>query len=140
MLPFISNAYAQEAAQAVAEPNPLMSLMPLILIFGVMYFLMIRPQQKKMKAHQEMINAVRVNDVVVTGGGIIGKITHVNDEKAIVTVEVAANVEVKVNRATITEVLDKDAAKSVLKDAPAPAKKEKAAAKKASAKKKTASK
>ncbi len=135
MFSFISNAQAQDVAQVAGEPNGLMSLLPLVLIFAVMYFLMIRPQQKRMKAHQEMINSVKRNDVVVTGGGIIGKITDINEEKAIVTVEVAENVQIKVNRATLSEVLDKDAGKAALKQGAVEEKKKPAAKKKTSNKK-----
>ena len=134
MFSLISDAHAQDVAAAAGQPGGFMSLLPLLLIFLVMYFLMIRPQQKRMKAHQEMINAVKRNDTVVTGGGIIGKVTDINDEKAIVTVEVADGVELKVNRSTLSEVLDKEAAKGILKNNTAES------AKKPAAKKKTTSK
>ena len=76
----ISPAYAQAAG---GDAGGLISFLPLVLIFAVFYFLLIRPQQKKMKAHREMIGNVRRNDRVVTGGGIIGKITKVVDEQEV---------------------------------------------------------
>jgi preprotein translocase subunit YajC len=81
----------------------LVSLMPLLLIFVVFYFLLIRPQQKKMKAHKEMISAVRRGDSVVTAGGIMGKVTKVVDDSTL-QVEIAEGVRVRVVRGTITEV------------------------------------
>ncbi len=130
MFSFISSAHAQDVAQAATQPNAFMSLMPLILIVAVMYFFMIRPQQKRIKAHQAMIGAVKRNDTIVTGGGVIGKVTNVNEEKAIVTVEISEGVEIKINRSTISEVLEKDAAKEVLKAVPAADKKKEAPKKK----------
>ena len=101
----ISPAYAQAAG---GDAGGLISFLPLVLIFAVFYFLLIRPQQKKMKAHKAMIGNVRRNDRVVTGGGIIGKITKVVDEQE-VDVEIAPNVVVRVARATIAEVISKSA-------------------------------
>jgi preprotein translocase subunit YajC len=80
----------------------LTNIAPLVLIFVVFYFLLIRPQQQRLKQHREMIGNLRRGDVVVTGGGFIGKITRVSDDEA--TVEIAENVRVKVLKATITEV------------------------------------
>lgn len=82
-------------------------ILPLILIFAIMYFLLIRPQQKKMKEHNAMLSQLRRGDKVVTGGGIIGKITKVNDGEAEVEVEIATGVTVRVMRQTITAVLNK---------------------------------
>ncbi len=101
----ISPAYAQAAG---GDLGGIASFLPLILIFAVFYFLLIRPQQKKMKAHKEMISNVRRNDRIVTGGGIIGKVTKVVDESE-VDVEIATNVVVRVARATIAEVISKSA-------------------------------
>ena len=101
----ISPAYAQAAG---GDAGGLLSFLPLVLIFAVFYFLLIRPQQKKMKAHREMISNVRRNDRIVTGGGIIGKITKVVDEQE-VDVEIATNVVVRVARGTIAEVISKSA-------------------------------
>ena len=79
---------------------------PLILIFAIMYFLLIRPQQKKLKEHQAMVAALRRGDMVVTQGGIIGKVSKVKDDGEI-EVEIAENVRVRVMRATIVQVLSK---------------------------------
>ncbi|MBU2993752.1 preprotein translocase subunit YajC [Octadecabacter sp. 1_MG-2023] len=79
---------------------------PLILIFGIMYFLLIRPQQQKMKQHQAMIEAVRRGDQVVTQGGVIGKISKVKDDGE-VEVEIADGVKVRVVKSTLAQVLNK---------------------------------
>ena len=102
---FVTPAYAQAAGGAPAGFD-LLQFLPLILIFVVFWFLLIRPQQKKMKTHREMITAIRRGDRVLTGGGIIGTVTKVlNDTE--VQVEIAEGVRVKVARATISEVLAK---------------------------------
>jgi preprotein translocase subunit YajC len=82
------------------------SFLPLILIFAIMYFLLIRPQQKKVKEHQAMIEAVRRGDQVVTQGGLIGKVSKVKDDGE-VEVEIADGVKVRVVKATIAQVLNK---------------------------------
>ena len=83
-----------------------MSLLPLVLIFVVFYFLLIRPQQKRVKEHKAMVEALRRGDRVVTGGGILGKVSKVlNDNE--VQVEIAEGVKVRVQRSTITAVLSK---------------------------------
>jgi len=79
--------------------------LPLILIFAIMYFLLIRPQQKKMKDHQNMVAALRRGDQVVTQGGIIGKVSNVADDE--VKLEIADGVKVRVVRSTIAQVLSK---------------------------------
>ncbi len=79
---------------------------PLILIFGIMYFLLIRPQQKKLKDHQAMVAALRRGDQVVTAGGLIGKVSKVKEDGE-VEVEVADGVKVRVVRSTIAQVLNK---------------------------------
>jgi preprotein translocase subunit YajC len=85
----------------------LASLIPLILIFFIMYFLLIRPQQKKLKEHQAMVAALRRGDQVVTAGGLIGKVTKVKDGENEIEVELAAGVNVRVIRSTISSVLSK---------------------------------
>jgi preprotein translocase subunit YajC len=80
--------------------------LPLILIFGIMYFLLIRPQQKKAKQHQAMVAALRRGDQVVTQGGIIGKVSKVKDDGDL-EVEIAEGVKVRVVKATIAQVLSK---------------------------------
>ena len=82
------------------------SFIPLILIFAIMYFLLIRPQQKKLKEHQAMVAALRRGDQVITQGGLIGKVTKVRDDRE-VDVEIAQGVVVRVVRHTITSVVSK---------------------------------
>ena len=79
---------------------------PLLLIFGIMYFLLIRPQQKKMKEHQAMVNGLRRGDKVVTAGGMFGKVVKVHDEGE-VEVEVADGVKVRMVQSTIAQVVSK---------------------------------
>ena len=102
---FISNAYAQAAGSAGAG-SLIANFLPLILIFGIMYMLLIRPQQKKMREMKAMIDALRRGDQVLTGGGIIGKVTKVGEDN-IIEVEIADGVKVKVMKHTITQVMSK---------------------------------
>ena len=102
---FITPAYAQAAGGAAA--NPIVQFLPLILIFVIMYFLMIRPQQKKLKDHRAMVEALRRGDQVVTQGGIIGKISRVKEGEQDVEVEIAEGVKVRVVKSTISQVLSK---------------------------------
>ena len=102
---FISPAYAQ-AAGGAGGAGGLEAMFPLILIFVVFYFLLIRPQQKKAKEHKAMLEAVRRGDKVVTGGGIVGTVTKVIDDHE-VSVEIAEGVKVRVQRALIASVLSK---------------------------------
>lgn len=81
-------------------------LVPLILIFAIMYFLLIRPQQKKAKEHQAMVKALRRGDQVVTQGGLIGKVAKVKEENEL-EVEISEGVKVRVVQSTITQVLNK---------------------------------
>lgn len=101
---FITPAHAQAAA---GGGNPIMQFLPLILIFAIMYFLMIRPQQKRAREHQQMVANLRRGDQIVTAGGIIGKVTRVADEDKEIEIEIAQGVKVKVVRQTITQVLNK---------------------------------
>ncbi len=99
----ISPAYAQAAG---GGESGLITLLPIVLIFVVFYFQLIRPQQKKMKQHKEMVGALRRGDRVVTGGGLIGTVAKVvNDNE--VQVDLAENVRVKVVRHTIQDVMSK---------------------------------
>ena len=82
-------AFAQAAGGAAGAAGGLISFVPIILIFAIMYFLMIRPQQKKVKEHRAMVEALRRGDQIVTAGGVIGKVTKVEDGKAEVEVEIA---------------------------------------------------
>ena len=102
----ISPAYAQ--AGGVADGGMFLQLMPLLLIFVVFWFFLIRPQQKKAKEHREMVSNVRRGDQVVTGGGLFGKVTKVIDDTT-VQVELAENVRGKVISSTLTDVLAKGA-------------------------------
>jgi preprotein translocase subunit YajC len=95
-------AYAQ-AAPGVSGPGPLVTILPFILIFIIMYFLVIRPQQKKAKDHQEMLNRLKKNDEVMTSGGIYGKVISLADN--VVTLEVAPNVRIRVHRPQISAVV-----------------------------------
>lgn len=88
-------------------------LVPTILIIGIMYFLMIRPQQKRMKEHRDMIAAIRRGDTVVTSGGIVGKVTKVEEQE--LQVEIADNVRIKVLRSTISDVRGKGEAAAASK-------------------------
>ena len=101
---FATPAFAQAAGGGAA--SALTSFLPLILIFAIMYFLMIRPQQKKMKDHRAMVEALRRGDQVVTQGGIVGKVSKVQED-GMVEVEIAEGVKVKVVKHTITQVLNK---------------------------------
>jgi len=88
------------------EGGAIAQFLPLILIFGIMYFLLIRPQQKKVKEHQAMVEALRRGDQVVTQGGVIGKVSKVKEDGEI-EVEIAEGVKVRVVKATIAQVLNK---------------------------------
>jgi preprotein translocase subunit YajC len=100
----ISPAYAQAGGAPVGFD--LISLMPLLLIFVVFYFLLIRPQQKKMKVHRDMVGALKRGDRVLTAGGIIGTVVKVEDDSTLL-VDIAKDVRVRVARGTISEVLTK---------------------------------
>lgn len=87
--------------------DAVIQFVPFILIFVIMWFLIIRPQQRRVKAHQEMIKNVRRGDTVVTSGGIIGKVSKVLEDSPDIEVEIADNVKVKVARSMISEVRSK---------------------------------
>ncbi len=99
---FVQPAWAQAAQQ---QPDMLTSFLPLILIFVVFYFLLIRPQTKRAKEHRAMVSAQQPGDEVITGGGVVGKVTATDDQFA--TVEVAKGVEVKVQKGSVSAVLPK---------------------------------
>jgi len=102
---FISEAYAQAAAPAAGASGGLMSMLPLVLMFVVLYFVMIRPQMKRQKETKSMLEALSKGDEVVTQGGVIGKISKLGD--TFVSVEVANGVELQVQRVAILQVLPK---------------------------------
>jgi len=106
----ISNAYAQTAA-AAGPLGGLMEFLPIILMFGVLYFLMIRPQMKKAKEHKALIAALAKGDEVVTQGGIAGRIAKVGDD--FVAVEVAEKVEIQVQKSAVALVLPKGTLKNL---------------------------
>ena len=95
------NACAQNAGGG----DPFLSFLPLILIFVVFYFVLIRPQTKKQKEHQEMVSALEVGNEVVTAGGILGKIQEMNENY--VQLEISENVTIKIQRQTISTLLPK---------------------------------
>lgn len=99
---FITEAYAQ-AAPGAGSNSLLINLLPFVMILLIMYFLIIRPQQKRMKDHRDMIASIKRNDTVVTSGGIIGKVSRVVGDDELL-VELAEGVRVRVVRGTITEV------------------------------------
>src|SRR4051794_8154637 len=99
-----SPAYAQAAGGAPAGFD-FISLMPLVLIFVVFYFLLIRPQQKKVKSHRDMISGVKRGDKVLTGGGIIATVVKVEETEDVLLVEIAKDIRVRVARSTITDLL-----------------------------------
>jgi preprotein translocase subunit YajC len=101
---WISTAYAQ--GTGMFDQNALVQFLPLILIFVVFYFLLIRPQQRKAKDHKTMLDALRRGDRVVTGGGIIGTVARVENPEEVI-VDIADGVRVRVLRSTITSVLAK---------------------------------
>ena len=92
--------------------DPFISTMvPLVLLFGIFYFLLIRPQQQRMKAHQQLVESVKRGDTVVTAGGLIGKVAKVKDDGEIM-VEIADNVQVRVLKSTLSEVRSRGGEKS----------------------------
>jgi len=105
----ISSAYAQ--SPAVGGDAGLMSFLPIILMFVLLYFLMIRPQMKRAKEQKTMIDALQKGDEVITAGGVLGRIAKVSD--AYVTVEIAANTEVSLQRSAVQTLLPKGTLKSI---------------------------
>jgi preprotein translocase subunit YajC len=95
----ISSAYAEGTAKAAAQPNALMSMAPFILIFVVFYFLMIKPQQKKLKQEQEMVNSLQKGDEIYTKSGLIGTVVGLTDK--VMTLEVAEGTKIKVLRQSL---------------------------------------
>ena len=105
---FISNAFAQTAPAAASGGDmgsSLMSMLPLVLMFVVLYFIMIRPQMKRQKEHRAMIEAIAKGDEVVVGGGLLGKVTRLSEQ--ILHIEVANGVEIQVQRVAVAQVLPK---------------------------------
>ena len=98
----IQNAYAQGAQQS----SPFSFLLPMAIIFAAFYFLLIRPQQKKQKAHSQLIAALKEGDEILTAGGMLGKITAVSEHY--VVVKISENTEIKMQRASVSQVVPKD--------------------------------
>ena len=105
----ITPAFAQAAGSSGGGAEIALQLVPFVLIFVIMYFLILRPQQRRVKDHQSMVKGLRREDTVVTNGGIIGRVTKVQDEAAEVEIEIAPNVRVRVMRSMIQEVRVKGA-------------------------------
>ena len=107
---FISSAFAQTAPAAGGDmQSSLMSMLPLVLMFVVLYFVMIRPQMKKQKEHRAMIDALAKGDEVVTAGGVLGKVSKLGD--SFVSLEIANTVEIQVQRSAVVQVLPKGSIK-----------------------------
>ena len=100
---FISPAYAQGSLFGGGNADMITSLLPFVLIFVIMYFLILRPQQKRVKQHAEMVKNVRKGDTVITSGGLVGRVTKVVDDDQI-EVEVADGVRVRQMRSMVSEV------------------------------------
>jgi preprotein translocase subunit YajC len=107
----ISNAYAQAAP--ASQGFDIFQMLPLVLMFVLLYFLMIRPQSKRSKEHRAMLAGLQKGDEVVTAGGTLGKVTKVGDN--FVSVEISPNVEIQVQRPSITTLLPKGTIKSAEK-------------------------
>jgi preprotein translocase subunit YajC len=99
---FIQNAYAQ-GAQPQGDSTSFIIMM--VLMFAAFYFLLIRPQQKKQKAHAELVSGLKVGDEVLTAGGILGKVSAVSDHYAVVTI--SENTEIKIQKASVSMVVPK---------------------------------
>ena len=108
MYPFVSVAYAQSAGDAASQ-SPFFQFIPLVLILGVFWFLIIRPQQKKQKQHLNMVDSLRKGDKVVTNGGIFGTIIKVGDDR--ITLEIASKVQIQIERQQVAR-MDKKIAES----------------------------
>jgi preprotein translocase subunit YajC len=106
---FIGDAIAQTAAPAASAPSAISTLLLPVMLIVVFYFLLIRPQQKKQKEHRAMVETLAVGTEVVTGGGVLGKVTALGEQ--FVTVEIADGVNIKVQRSSIGAVLPKDTIK-----------------------------
>jgi preprotein translocase subunit YajC len=103
---FISSAYAQTASLGGGDmQSSLMSMLPLVLMFVVLYFVMIRPQMKRQKEHRSMVEALAKGDEVATAGGLLGRVTKLGD--TYVSVEITNGVEVQLQRSAVVQVLPK---------------------------------
>jgi len=105
----VSNAYAQAAA--AGGDTGLMGLLPIVLMFVLLYFLMIRPQMKRAKEHKQMVEALQKGDEVVTTGGVVGRIAEIRD--AYVSLEIAPSLQISVQRSAVQTLLPKGTMKSL---------------------------
>jgi len=108
---FISDALAEAAGPAGQQSDPLMSFLPLVVLFVIFYFLLIRPQSKRAKEHKAMVSTLAKGDEVVTNGGVLGKVTELGE--SFVSVKIADNVEVNVQRSAIQSLMPKGTMKSL---------------------------
>ena len=103
---FATPAYAQGAADAGAAPGGFTAILlqtaPLLLIFVIFYFLLIRPQQKRMKAHQVMVQSAQIRDTVITNGGLVGKVTKVDEHE--LEIEIAQGIKVRVIKSMLADI------------------------------------
>ncbi len=123
LLAFFPITALAQTADAGVGSQQMAGLLPLVAIAGVMYFLLIRPQQKRMKQHQAMITTLKKGDEVITGGGVYGTVTKVDEKEPFVTIEIASGVQVRVQKMTIGSVVGAEPAQ------PAPVSKKKTAEK-----------
>ena len=100
----IAHAMGGAAGNGGAQGNPLGAFVPLILMFAIFYFLLIRPQQKKAKQHKEMVENLKVGDAIVTNGGIYGTIVRFNEKRGTVVIEVAEKVHIEMLRNTVADL------------------------------------
>ena len=108
---FISQAWAQSGSPASSQGGGIESMLLIVLMFGVLYFLMIRPQMKRAKEHKAMIEALQKGDEVISGGGILGRVSKISDNY--VTLEVAQGVEMVLQRSAVQVVLPKGTIKNI---------------------------
>ena len=116
---FFTDVYASEAPEidmggsAMQDSAPstiissMMNFAPLIIIFAIFYFLIIRPQQKKVKAHSQMLDSVVKGDKVTTSGGVLGVVKKIDHEESLLTIEIAKNVEIKILRSSVVDITNK---------------------------------
>ena len=110
LLDFLISPAAAQAAAPGAQPSPIPSVLMMVAVFGIMYFLMIRPQMKRAKEHKELTSKLAKGDEVITNGGIAGRVDDLGEN--FITVEIAEGVRVKLQRAAIAAVLPKGTLKS----------------------------
>lgn len=105
---FISQAFAQTAAETSSSGGLSGMILQLVLIFAIFYFLLIRPQQKRIKEHEAKVNALKRGDEIITGGGIIAKVVDIDNNADELKVEIASGITVRIARSTVREVLTEE--------------------------------